>query len=421
MQRIAIIGSGIAGLGAAWLLANDYEVTVFEANRRPGGHTHTVFHDGQPVDTGFIVFNDRNYPRFESFLDALDVPSQASDMSFAVSIGGGRVEWAGDNLGSLFGRKALAASGAHWRMLVDILRFNRQGKQALASGRPPETTLGEFLGRNRYSEAFQVRYLLPMAAAIWSAPTRDVLAFPLASFLRFYDHHGLLDLVDRPQWRTVCGGSYRYVQVMADRLGPRLRLDCPVAEVTRTPESAHVRLQSGETAAFDQVVFACHADTTLRLLADPDARERRLLGAFRFQPNRAVLHTDSRLMPRRRAVWSSWNYLADRAAVSDQCVSVTYWMNRLQRIGGARNYFVSLNPLREPAPECVLREIEYDHPVFDTPAIEAQQALPGIQGGRRSWYCGAWCGYGFHEDGLAAAERVASGLGVAAPWSAAHA
>lgn len=421
MHKIAIIGSGIAGLGTAWLLANDYEITVFEASQRPGGHTNTVIHEGVPIDTGFIVFNDRNYPRFGAFLDALDVPSQASDMSFGVSIDQARIEWAGNNLGSLFGRKALVASAAHWRMLLDILRFNRQGKRVLAGLQPAATTLGDFLDRHHYSRAFRVRYLLPMAAAIWSAPTRDLLAFPLVSFLHFYDNHGLLDLRNRPQWRTVCGGSQRYVQVVAELLGPRLRVDCPVAKVTREPGSVHVRLHSGETDSFDQVVFACHADTTLNLLADADARERQLLGAFHFQSNRAVLHTDPQLMPRRRGVWSCWNHLADRAEVSGQRVSVTYWVNRLQGIEGAQNYFVSLNPLHQPAPESVIREIDYDHPVFDTAAIEAQRGLPRIQGSRRSWYCGAWCDHGFHEDGLAAAERVASGLGVTAPWSAVHA
>ncbi len=417
MRRIAIIGSGIAGLGSAWLLAGDYDVTVFEADERAGGHTHTVMHGEQPVDTGFIVLNDRNYPRFQAFLAALDVPTQASDMSFGVSIGGGAIEWAGDNWRSLFAQKKLIASGAHWRMLVDIVRFNRQGKQLLHERALPQSALGDFLDRHGYGEAFRARYLLPMAAAIWSTPTRDMLDFPVAAFLRFFDNHGLLDVAGRPQWRTVTGGSDRYVQAVARVLGERLRLGCRVAGVTRTAEDVRLRLESGKTQTFDQVIFACHADATRALLEDADARERAVLGAFRFQPNRALLHSDARLMPRRRSVWSSWNYLADRAEVSDQRVSVSYWMNRLQRIDGPRDYFVSLNPLVEPKADTVIREIEYDHPVFDAAAIDAQQKLAELQGVRRSWYCGAWCGYGFHEDGLAAAERVAEGLGVAPPWS----
>lgn len=416
MQRIAIIGSGIAGLGAAWLLSGQYDITLFEAEQRLGGHTHTVMHGTQPVDTGFIVLNDRNYPRLQAFLAALDVPTQASDMSFGVSIGNGAIEWAGDGLRSLYAQKRLAVSRAHWRMLADVLRFNRQGKRLLASGAMPHVPLGEFLAAHRYGEAFRARYLLPMAAAIWSTPTRDMLDFPLPSFLHFFDNHGLLDITGRPQWRTVTGGSHRYVQALQNRLGDRVRTGCGVTRITRDEAAATVTLANGQTQRFDHVICACHADTTLQLLADTDMRERRLLSAFKFQPNRAVLHGDPSLMPRRRSVWSSWNYLADRAELNDQRVSATYWMNRLQRIEGPADYFVSLNPLIEPDPARVIRELSYDHPVFDAAAIEAQRALPSIQGVRRTWYCGAWCGYGFHEDGLAAAERVANGLGVTAPW-----
>lgn len=416
MQRIAVIGSGIAGLGAAWLLAEQYDVTVFEAAARVGGHTHTVMHGEQPVDTGFIVFNERNYPRFQAFLAALQVPTQASDMSFGVSIGAGAIEWAGDNLRSLYAQKRLAVSRAHWRMLVDVLRFNRQGKRLLASGVLPQVSLGDFLDAHRYGESFRARYLLPMAAAIWSTPTRDMLNFPLSSFLHFFNNHGLLEFVDRPQWRTVTGGSHRYVRAVLRMLGERVRVGCGVNAIARDEDSVTLQLTSGETQTFDQVVCACHADTTQQLLSDANTRERRLLGSFRFQPNQAVLHSDPALMPRRRSVWSSWNYLADRAELSDQRVSVTYWMNRLQAIDGSWDYFVSLNPLVEPDPARVVREMTYDHPVFGAAAIEAQRGLPSIQGVRRTWYCGAWCGYGFHEDGLAAAERVANGLGVAAPW-----
>lgn len=417
MARIAIIGSGIAGLGTAWLLAGNHDITVFESQSRAGGHTHTVLHGEQPVDTGFIVLNERNYPRFRAFLSALDIPTQASDMSFGISIGQGSIEWAGDNLAKMFAQKRLAASASHWRMLADIVRFNRQGKTLLQRGDCPDTSLGDFLAHNHYGSAFRARYVLPMGAAIWSAPTRNMLDFPLLPFLRFFDNHGLLNLSDRPQWRTVTGGSDRYVQAVARVLGDRLRLGCPVTGVARTADGVCLRLDERETQRFDQVVFACHADTALALLEDAEAREKSLLGAFRFQHNRAVLHSDPALMPRRRSVWSSWNYLSDRAQVSNQRVSVTYWMNRLQRIDGPRDYFVSLNPLVEPQARSVIREIDYEHPVFDRRAIDAQTAMASIQGHRGSWYCGAWCGYGFHEDGMAAAQRVAEGLGVAAPWS----
>lgn len=415
MQRIAIVGSGIAGLGAAWLVKDVADVTVFEARHEPGGHVRTIMHGQQPIDTGFIVLNDRNYPYFNAFLAELGVSHQDSDMSFGVSIGDGAIEWAGDSLGKLFAQKSLALDVEHWRMLKDIVRFNRQGKKLLADNACPDLSLGAFLDRHRYSEAFAARYLLPMAAAIWSTPTSGMRAFPLAAFLHFFDNHGLLDIANRPQWATVVGGSHAYVQKVTASLGDRLRLSTPVEQVVRDADGVSLTA-NGHTERFDQVVFACHADTTRRLLADPDAEETAVLSAFDFQPNRAILHTDTTLMPKRRSVWSSWNYQADRAVLSDQRVAVTYWMNRLQNIAGETQYFVSLNPLREPAADAVIADIEYDHPVFDGDALAAQRRLPEIQGRRGAWFAGAWCGYGFHEDGLKAATRVAEGLGVRAPW-----
>lgn len=420
MQRIAIVGSGVAGLGAAWLLDGVADVTVFEAANRAGGHANTVMAGAQPVDTGFIVLNDRNYPNFEGLLAALEVPTQPSDMSFAVSIGPGAIEWAGDSWQTLFAQKSRVFDRRHWRMIADILRFNREARQLIASDALPSMSLGEFLDRNQYSDAFAARYLLPMAAAIWSTPTADMRAFPVAAFMRFFDNHGLLELSNRPQWKTVVGGSQRYVQAIARRLGPRLRLASPVARVHRDDEGAHVQLRSGAQETFDQVIFACHADQTRALLADAGTRERALLSAFGFQSNRAILHSDIRLMPRRRRVWASWNYLADRDAVDDQQVAVSYWMNRLQSIAGDRQYIVSLNPLREPAPEHLIREIEYDHPVFDGEAVAAQGRLHEIQGVNRAWFCGAWTGYGFHEDGLASGVRVARALGATIPWQDGH-
>lgn len=417
MQRIAVVGSGIAGLGTAWLLDGRADLTVFEASSRPGGHVQTVMAGDQPVDTGFIVLNDRNYPFFQRFLSELGVATQPGDMSFGVSIAGGAIEWAGDSWRTLFAQKKRLADPAHWRMLRDILRFNRQARALLAADVAPRQSLGDFLDNHGYSEAFAARYLLPMAAAIWSTPTAGMRDFPAANFMRFFDNHGLLDLRNRPQWRTVTGGSHRYVQALVEQLGTRLRLSTPVRRVTRGENAVELETGDGACDLFDQVILACHADQTCRILGDADADERRILSAFRFQPNRAILHSDAALMPRRRGVWSSWNYQADRAELSDQRVAVTYWMNRLQSIGGDTDYFVSLNPLAEPDPARVIREIEYDHPIFDARAIDAQQRLPEIQGRRGIWHCGAWCGYGFHEDGLAAATRVAAGLGVTAPWS----
>ena len=417
MQRIAIVGSGIAGLGAAWLLDGVAEVTVFEAANRAGGHANTVMAGEQPIDTGFIVLNDRNYPNFEGLLAALDVPTRDSDMSFAVSIGQGAVEWAGDSWRTLFAQKSRAFDPRHWRMIADIVRFNRQARQLIATDALPSMSLGEFLDRNDYSDAFAARYLLPMAAAIWSTPTANMRDFPVGAFMHFFNNHGLLELSNRPQWKTIVGGSQRYVQAIARRLGAGLRLACPVARVHRDDAGAHVTLRSGETETFDRVIFACHADQTRRILADASTRERALLSAFGFQPNRAILHSDVALMPRRRGVWASWNYLADRDAVDDQRVAVSYWMNRLQSIPGERQYIVSLNPLTEPDPQHVIREIEYDHPVFDGDAIAAQKRLDEIQGVNRAWFCGAWTAYGFHEDGLASGVRVARALGATVPWS----
>jgi len=421
MQRIAIIGSGIAGLGTAWLLRKSADITVFEARHEPGGHVRTVMHGKQPVDTGFIVLNDRNYPYFNGFLKELGVAHQDSDMSFGVTIGNGAIEWAGDSFAKLFAQKSLALDIRHWRMLADIVRFNRQAKTLIETGNCPDESLGVFLDRYRYSEAFAARYLMPMAAAIWSTPTSGMRAFPLAAFLRFFDNHGLLDITNRPQWATVVGGSHAYVKKVAAILGDRLRCNTPVEHVARSEDGVTLTV-GGKRQVFDQVVFACHADTTRAILSDMDDEERALLSAFDFQPNRAILHSDTALMPQRRAVWSSWNYQADRAVLSDQRVAVTYWMNRLQNIPGAdeggTDYFVSLNPMTEPAADKIIVEIDYDHPVFDGDAIAAQAHLPEIQGRRGAWYAGAWCGFGFHEDGLAAATGVAEGLGVKAPWLA---
>lgn len=417
MQRIAIVGSGIAGLGAAWLLADQAEVTVFEAANRAGGHANTVMAGAQPVDTGFIVLNDRNYPYFEALLADLDVDTIDSDMSFAVSIGDGRIEWGGDNWKTMFAQKSLIANRAHWRMIRDILRFNRQASRLVATDAVPALSLGAFLDRHAYSEAFAARYLLPMASSIWSTPTNGIRDFPLGPFLRFFHNHGLLELSNRPQWKTIAGGSQRYVQAIARKLGGRLRLATPVVSVRRSDNGVLVATMGAEAECFDQVVFACHADTTTQLLDDATSGENAVLSCFAFQPNRAILHSDTSLMPRRRAVWASWNYLADRDIVDDQRVSLSYWMNRLQSISADTDYIVTLNPVREPVASKVIREVEYDHPVFDGRAVEAQAKLPSIQGADRAWFCGAWTTYGFHEDGLASAVRVVAGMGFDVPWN----
>ena len=419
-MKVAIVGSGISGLGCAHALLAErphgVQVTLFEAEPRLGGHTNTVDVrlDGidHPVDTGFLVFNERTYPNLIRLFAELGVPTAKSDMSFAVSVptrGGRRLEWAGTDLASVFAQRRNLASPRFLAMLADILRFNRQATRiAQGDEAAGEQTLGEFLDRHRYGENFRRWYLLPMAAAIWSCPMRTMLAYPLATFVRFCHNHGLLQVNDRPQWFTVAGGAHQYVRKIAARLAD-LRLSTPVLEVRRNDAAGKVSVRTARgVEAFDHVVLACHSDQSAALLADADAAERALLAGAGYQPNRAVLHTDERLMPRLRKVWSSWNYLSNGAA--DPAVSVTYLLNKLQPLPFRTPLFVSLNPIVEPDPASVIGEFEYSHPIFDTRMIEAQKRLPQVQGRRRVWLAGAWTGYGFHEDGLKSGLAVAGAL-----------
>jgi len=414
-MKIAVVGTGIAGLSAAWLLRRHAEVTVYEQNPYAGGHSHTFQVPGGPaVDTGFIVFNERNYPHLTALFRHLGVASQESEMSFSASIGSGRVEYAGDNLDTLFAQRWNLLDRAHWRMLLDIVRFNRDAKRALRVGLAPELTLGDFILRGGYGDELSRRYLLPMAAAIWSCPVGAMLRFPAASFLKFFENHGLLDLMDRPRWRTITGGSREYVKKLVVSLGERVRLDTPVTGLRRVGTSVRVWDSTGSFADYDRVVMAVHADQVLPLLAGASTGERQILGAFKYQDNRVVLHTDAAFMPRRKKAWAAWNYLAGETLEGKARVSVTYWMNRLQRLSGERDYFVSLNPLTEP--EGVLYQATYAHPVFTREAIAAQEGLTAIQGASRIWFCGAWTGYGFHEDGLRSAVQVVQGMGYPVPW-----
>lgn len=415
-MRIAIVGSGVSGLAAAWLLTPRHDVTLYEKNDYLGGHTHTVDvdWDGTPigVDTGFIVFNEHNYPNLTRWFEQLDVASRASEMSFAVSVDRGDLEYGG-TARQLFAQPRNIVRPRFHRMLRDLLRFYREAPEVLDTFEGG--SLGDYLARNNYSQAFIHDHLLPMAAAIWSCPTSTMLEFPVRSFVGFCHNHGLLNLIDRPRWRTVVGGSRQYVRRAAARLSGRIRLAEPVQGVRRTPAGAFVREADGAERFFDHVVLACHADEALRLLRDPDEEERRQLGAFSYQRNEVVLHRDAELMPRRRSVWSSWNYLAE-GETADRRVAVSYWMNRLQGIDERFPLFVSLNPPEPPAAGSVFGQWSYDHPVFDAAAIGAQSGIRGLQGVRRTWFCGAHLGYGFHEDGLKSAMAVAQGLGATVPW-----
>lgn len=422
-MRIAVIGSGIAGLSAAWLLARSHEVTLYEANDYLGGHTHSVDVTlegiSHAVDTGFLVFNHRTYPNLTAMFAHFDIETAPSEMSFGVSVGQGQIEWAGSSLASVFAQPSNLARPGFWRMLADIVRFNRAATRiATARSRyaDSELTLGEFLELGGYGPAFRDWYLLPMAGAIWSCPTQTMLAYPVTTFARFCHNHGLLQIVDRPQWRTVRGGAREYVRRMARDI-PSIRLHCGVNTIRAQDGTVSLHTRDG-IETYDRAVLACHSDQALALLGEQASpAERRILGAVSYQPNRAVLHTDTALLPLRRGVWSAWNYIVDKAGeVGAAPVGVSYLIDKLQPLPFKRPVIVTLNPARAPQADKVIAEFEYAHPVFDRAAIAAQRALPAIQGQRGLWFCGAWTGYGFHEDGLKSGLAVANALGEYAPW-----
>ena len=418
-QRIAVVGSGIAGLASAYLLARRHHVTLFEADKRLGGHTHTVDITlggvTAPVDTGFLVFNDRTYPNLIALFDELGVASHASDMSFGVSVDAGRLEWAGSNLGTVFAQPRNLVSPGFLGMLADILRFNREAPANLRRAEADGATLGQLLAEGCYRPQFRDAYLLPMAAAIWSSPAGDILQFPAASFLRFCLNHGLLQINDRPQWRSPLGGGRSYVQRIAATL-PDVRLNAPVHAVHRNPQGVLVHSPAGPEQ-FDAVVLATHAPETLALLQDPDDAEAALLRAVRYQPNVAVLHTDARFLPQRRKVWSAWNYLGHSLDDGQRPVCVSYLLNQLQPLPFTQPVIVTLNPFSTPDPAQTHGIYTYEHPLFDNAAIAAQKALPGLQGRRSTWFAGAWTGYGFHEDGLRSALRVAADWDLLPAWA----
>jgi hypothetical protein len=414
---LAVIGAGVAGLSAAWLLRHDFAVTLYEAEPRAGGHADTqlVQLGGRDVavDTGFIVCNDATYPNLLALFAHLGIALHATDMSFGVSVAGGRLEYAGGELAQLFAQKRNLFRPRFWAMVRDILRFYREAPALLhATG---EESLGAYLDRNGYGQAFCEDHILPMGAAIWSASVEGMRAFPARHFIRFFANHGLLQVTNRPRWRTVQGGSREYVRRLLADLAD-VRLARPVRALSRGADGVRLTADDG-TARFDHVILACHADEALRLLTDATQAERDVLGAIRFQDNLAVLHTDAALMPRRKAAWSAWNYLTAGPADHGAAVSVTYWMNRLQGLTTPEPLLVSLNPIRPPAPSRVLLTRAYRHPQFDAAAMRAQERLPALQGHGGVWFAGAWTGWGFHEDGIASAVRVAERLGVAAPWA----
>ena len=418
--KIAVIGSGISGLSAAWLLNKRHDVKLFEKDDRLGGHTHTVDIETpegtRGVDTGFIVYNPVNYPNLINLFDHLNVENTETDMTFGVSVDQGRIEYSGSGLSGFFAKRSQIGSPRHWRLLRDILRFYKDSDRLLSDPSLEQLSLGELLEREKYSQTFIHDHLIPMSAAIWSTPAQKMLEYPALTFMRFCMNHGLVQLDDRPQWRTVVGGSRNYVDKIAATLEGKIRLNAHIHKVHRRDGKVILEHHHGKTEEFDQVVMACHADQSLALLADPTPDEQRLLKAFPYQRNRAILHTDARQMPKRRTAWSAWNYLAESNSDNED-VAVTYWMNRLQPLNTSKEVFVTLNPLKEPSEGSILGSYLYDHPVFDMESIAAQKELWSLQGVKQTWFCGAWWGYGFHEDGLQSGLAVAENLGrIERPW-----
>ncbi|WP_332852124.1 NAD(P)/FAD-dependent oxidoreductase [Duganella sp. S19_KUP01_CR8] len=419
-KRIAVIGSGISGLASAYFLSRKHDVVLFEAGDYLGGHTNTVevTLEGRShgVDTGFLVYNEHTYPNLVALFDELGVASNASDMSFAVSMDHGKLEWAGTSLDTVFAQRANLGSPSFLRMLWDILHFNRHARRLLQESTQGGLSLGQLLKQQGYGASFRDAYLLPMAAAIWSSSPNDILNFPAATFLRFCLNHALLQINDRPQWRTVADGARHYVAKIAATL-PDCRLRTPVKAVRRGAAGELIVRSAAGAENFDAVVCATHAPTTLSLLPDASETERAILGAVRYQPNTAYLHTDTGLMPRRRKVWAAWNYLAGSQSSGQRPVCVSYWLNQLQALPFKTPLMVTLNPHALPAADTILAQFDYAHPIMDQATIRAQQQLAQIQGNGGIWYAGAWTGYGFHEDGLKSALRIAAAFDVAPDWA----
>lgn len=414
-QRVAVIGAGVSGLTTAWLLSEKYDVELFEAGSYAGGHTNTeVVAAGNrewPVNTGFIVFNDWTYPNFMELMDRLGVESEVSDMSFSVDCHSSGLQYNGTSLNTLFAQRSNLLNLPFLRMIREILRFNRESRADLASGSiGDEESLGEYLNRNGYSRYFRNYYIVPMGAAIWSAPEIVLEQFPIRFFLQFFNNHGMLSVDDRPTWRVISGGSARYVDAMMERLGNHTHLDSPVTSVVREQDRVLVTVK-GQQQSFDQVVFACHSDQALQMISDPTDREREILGAITYQRNDVVLHTDSSVLPSNRRAWAAWNYYMPKH--STEPVSVTYNMNILQNFHEAPETFcVTLNRNADIDPERVIKQFDYAHPVFTLNAVAAQKRYAEIGGHNRSHFCGAYWFNGFHEDGVCSALRVTRALGV---------
>lgn len=417
-NRIAIIGAGISGMGAAHLLGPEYQVTLFEAEPRLGGHARTIMagkNGDQPVDTGFLVFNYANYPLLAKLFSELDVPVVKSNMSFGVSIAGGRLEYGLASLDALFAQRANTVNPKFLGMVRDIFRFNRKALKVANQDRT--RTVGDFLDAMGTGDWFRKYYLLPLSGAIWSTPTEKIMDFPAHAMIQFFENHALLNTTGQHQWYTVDGGSVEYVRRLESamrRNGVDIRLNAPVQSVRRTPAGVEIKAWGGAWEHFDEVIFATHSDDSLNILADPSDIEQASLGAIKYQPNEVVLHCDERIMPKRRQTWSSWVYTEDADTRSDR-IDLTYWINSLQPVPMSDPHFVTLNTKRKIREELIYDQTTLRHPVYDLAALAAQDTVRTMNGTNRTWFCGAWVGHGFHEDGLASASDVVRVLKRTAP------
>jgi len=415
--NIAVVGAGVAGLTAAYLLDKTHHVTIFEKNTYLGGHTHTVVipqgpDEGVPVDTGFIVFNDRNYPTLLRLFKHLGIYGQKSDMSFSFSSDQENIEYSSYVPHGLFAQHRNGFRLSFYRMIWDILRFNQKALRDLKSGVLGSQTLGAYLAEGKYSSHFLHHYLLPMGAAIWSTPTDEMMDFPAATFIHFFSNHGLLHLKGRPQWMSVPDGSHTYIKNMLREFRGKVRLSAGIQTIRRQDEKVEIIETNGSKHHFDSLILGTHADEALHLLADPTADEKRLLGAWRYTLNEAILHTDASSMPSNPRAWASWNYRMEGETTSAPAVSVTYHMNRLQNLNTQNQYFVTLNRKKETPPENVIEKMSYTHPSYTFESVKTQAELPGLNGRSRTFYCGSYFGYGFHEDAVKSAASVVRHFGI---------
>ena len=421
-KKVAFIGSGISALGSAYFLDDLCDIKIFEKNNKFGGHSNTVQVNIEDkniyVDTGFIVYNESNYPNLNKLFEILDVPVKWSDMSFGFSNSNGKLEYACDSINKIFSQRSNIIKPSFLKGIVEILRFNKQGLNIDFSNLDDDYTLGTFLKDNKYNEWFKNNFILPMGAAIWSTPVEKMLDFPIKNFLLFFKNHDLLNgLSPSKRWKTVDGGSKIYVEKIIKKIGNRVKSGCKVVNVKRTKNKVRLRFKDGSSEEFDHVIFSTKANEILKILDDPKEEEKEILSHFEVSRNRAVLHSDNTLMPKLKNVWSSWNFISDESKnILDRPSSVTYWMNRLQSIEKKFPLFVSLNPINDPKDNCIFDEFIYYHPMFKSQTFSYQKKLDLIQGRGGIWYSGAWLGYGFHEDGLVSGLRILKTFGYEKEW-----